>query len=108
MVSRYIYIYTCIYIVVHIPICRIIEPVFLLSVVIFYFFPVKARDAESRGDLADAQNKGRIALILNIVALVWWVIATIIIIAAIAGSVARSSSSSYCYYDSTYGYYCDK
>ena len=64
----------------------------------------QARDAAARGDLEGAQSKGRIALILNIVACVWWVVALIIIVAAIAGSAANASSNSYCY-RSSYGYY---
>ena len=66
----------------------------------------QARDAAARGDLQEAQSKGRTALILNIVACVWWVIALIIIVGAVAGTLSRAANSYNCYnYYDTYCYY---
>ena len=73
----------------------------------------KARDADLRGDVADARSKGRISLIFNIISIVVWVSGVIIsgIVLGVTFGIAASASSYYsdtdCYnnYDSYYDSY---
>ena len=71
----------------------------------------KARDADLRGDAADARSKGRISLIFNIISIVVWVSGVVISVIALGvlfgtASSARSTySDSYCRYSYYYEYY---
>ena len=77
--------------------------VFQLHVFISFF--LQARDAAARGDLEGAKSKGRTALILNIVACIWWVVALIIIVASVASAVVNARNSYCTNYYSTFCVY---
>ena len=77
----------------------------LLCTIPAIFLASAARDAERSGDLVGARQKRNAALICNIIACVWWVVAFLIIVIPIA-VIANSNNYYYdSYYDSYSSYY---
>ena len=106
------------YFIIHLLIADNFKAIFMISESVFCIITfeviiyLQAKEAESRGVLAEARQKRNAALICNITACVWWVIALILIVVPIAVIATHSSSSSssdynYNYNYNDYNYYSD-
>lgn len=47
------------------------------SLFVTYFFPIKARDAQARGDESGRRSNANCSLCCNVLALSWWVVVII-------------------------------